>query len=293
MKYRVWDGKVIFDNKIGPTLRTDASFTARSHPEHHRELFRFDHSRVEALVGMVSQVVIDPMHCIDLGTTPEMLAPLAHIEKISERILNFKDFRPSEFARDCRSLEFLNYYKATESRQILLYGCVSFLEGLVDDHIYYMWLLLHCAVRLMAEGSERVDQAEVLLTEFVELYPSVYGENSVTYNIHVLLHLPFFVRLYGALDDFSAYKFENCIQGLKKCIGKANNPLQQIYNRTEERSKNLDESDYIADFDKLTISTDEKDCFFAINCNEVPFPVKVTDIVTVDGVEMLGPSTSF
>lgn len=147
---------------------------------------------------MVSQVPIDPLDAIDLGVTSEMLEPLKPILEVFERILKLKNYRPCELARDCRSLEYLSPSKATEFRQILQ-------------------LLLHCAVRLMAKGSERVDQAEVLVQEFVELYPSVYGSNSVTYNIHVLLHIPFYVRKYGPLDTFSRYKFENCIQGIKKC----------------------------------------------------------------------------
>lgn len=53
-----------------------STFKARSHTEHHREQFRFAHYRMETLVAMVSQVVIDPMHAIDLGMTPEMLTPL-------------------------------------------------------------------------------------------------------------------------------------------------------------------------------------------------------------------------
>lgn len=286
MKYRVWDGKVIFDNKVGPTVRTDETFLNRCHPEHHKPIFRFHHSKVEKLIGMVSQVPIEPMHAIDLGVTPEMLHPLAHITKISERILNFRKYRPSEFARDCRSLDYLSFYKATESRQILLYGCVSFLEGLVDDHVYYMWLLLHCAARLMSDRSEKAEQAEELLSEFVELYPSVYGENSVTYNIHVILHIPFFVRLYGAIDDFSAYKFENLIQDLKKMVAKANNPLQQIFNRIEERNNNLEEPNNIADFDEFTVSTNEKDSFFAMKgTGEEKFPVKVVDVFTENGVK--------
>lgn len=95
-----------------------------------------------------------------------------------------------------------------------------------------------------------------------------------------------YVRLYGALDTFSCYKFENCIQGLKKCVGKASNPLQQIFNRIEERHKNLDELDVIEkDFDTFTIRTDENNSFFAIKSNDKMFPVKGTDIFTEGGVQ--------
>lgn len=290
MKYRIWDGKVVFGSEIGPTLRTDASFSLRLQPEHHRDEFRYQHSRLEKLFKMVSQFPPEPMHAIEKGVVTDKLEFIKrgdNASEISAKMENFKFYRPSEFARDCRSLDNLSYFKATELRQFLYYGCVAILKDLVDDHIYYMWLLLHCAVRLLSMGSEHVDEADVLLKEYVNLYPTVYGENSVTYCVHMLLHIPYFVRLYGTLDSFSAYKFENFIQRLKKFVGNAHNPLQQIFNRIEERNLNFGESDEIADFNKVELGFDEKDSFFAVKNNNKIFPVKVVNIVTENEVQCI------
>lgn len=291
MKFRIWDGKVVFGTEIGPTLRSDETYSKRLHPEHHREEFKYNQSRLEKLFGMVSQFPPDPMHQIDLGVTSDKLESVKKGEnaaQISERMVNFKFYRPNEFARDCRSLEYLRYFKATEFRQFLYYTCVAVLKDLVSDHIYYMWLLLHCAVRLMSiKGTEHVDQAEILIKEFVRLYPEVYGENSVTYNVHMLLHMPSFVRLYGPLDSFSAYKFENYIQRLKKYVGSAHSPLQQIYNRIEERNLNFDESDRIEDFDTVQLGSDESNSFFAVSHNKKIFPVKLLSILKENDEEYI------
>lgn len=76
--------------------------------------------------------------------------------------------------------------------------------------------------------------AQQLLEEFVKTFAEIFGEHLVSFNIHGLLHLAECVKLYGPLDDFSAYKFENYMQYLKKIIRKPNGTLQQIFNRTQE-----------------------------------------------------------
>lgn len=46
--------------------------------------------------------------------------------------------------------------------------------------------------------------------------PELFGEAAVTYNFHVLLHLPYFVDLYGVCDSFSAFPFESFLGVLKR-----------------------------------------------------------------------------
>ena len=67
---------------------------------------------------------------------------------------------------------------------------------------------------------------------------SVLGEEFLVHNVHLLLHLPSQCRSFGSLDNFSAYKFENCLGKIKKKVRAGNNPLQQIISRmtaTEEK----------------------------------------------------------
>lgn len=40
----------------------------------------------------------------------------------------------------------------------------------------------------------------------------------MTYNIHSLIHLPFYVKIYGCLDNFGAFKFENDLGFIKNKI---------------------------------------------------------------------------
>lgn len=70
----------------------------------------------------------------------------------------------------------------------------------------------------------------------MEIYSQLYGLKHVNYNVHSLLHLPNYVRLYGPLDCWSGYIYENFLQEMKKNVKSGVNIAQQIKNRIVERS---------------------------------------------------------
>ncbi|EDS41877.1 conserved hypothetical protein [Culex quinquefasciatus] len=67
--------------------------------------------------------------------------------------------------------------------------------------------------------------AQNLLDTFVVQFPEHYGANASTHNVHMLLHLPHYVKLYGNFPSISAFRFENFKQQIK-----ANN-CRQEWNR--------------------------------------------------------------
>lgn len=81
--------------------------------------------------------------------------------------------------------------------------------------------------------------------------------------------------MYGPLDSFSAYKLENFIQRLKKCVTKGNQPLQQIYNRFEERYNNYPESLVMSKFNKIKIKSNGNDSYVGVVEGGEIIPVKV------------------
>lgn len=284
--------KVVYSNTIGPIQRTDETYKERLHPEHHKPEYINKRSALEIMgFKMISQFPLDPMHVIDLGVVLKVLkllikmknAPghVIDIDQISERIIGFKNFRPSDFARDIRSLEYVERFKATELRQFLLYGSIVFLKDLVDDYLYEHWLLLHVAVRLLASDSltsDNIDTAEVLLKKFVEEFPSIYGKDSVSYVVHVLMHIPYYSRIYGPLDQFSCYKYENAIQRLKSYIGNAHRTLQQICNRIEEEELYNSNAHTSPEFNTTEISCSDKDSFVAFMVDGKVQPFQVLNI---------------
>lgn len=56
----------------------------------------------------------------------------------------------------------------------------------------------------------------------------------MSYNFHNLLHLSKDAKVYGHVDTFSAFKFENFMTTNKKKLRKKNKPLQQLSRRYTE-----------------------------------------------------------
>jgi hypothetical protein len=111
---------------------------------------------------------------------------------------------------------------------------VVFLKDILDEPIYLHFLIFFCAYRLIANpatAKQNVDTARNLFKGFVEQYPKVYGAGKVSFNVHNLLHICDYVELYGSVDSFSAYEFENFMQEIKSAVRKPQQILKQIYNR--------------------------------------------------------------
>ncbi|XP_058983345.1 uncharacterized protein LOC131804454 [Musca domestica] len=59
----------------------------------------------------------------------------------------------------------------------------------------------------------------------------IFGENSISYNVHSLLHLEKSINIVGDPTSGSSYPFENYLQKLKKYIKSPRNILEQIYRK--------------------------------------------------------------
>lgn len=83
-------------------------------------------------------------------------------------------------------------------------------------------------------SEQHINYVQQLLNHFVESFKILYGEHKVSHNVHSLIHMPNDIKNFGVLDSFSAFKFENFMQYLKKLIRKSHKPLQQLNNRYAE-----------------------------------------------------------
>jgi hypothetical protein len=100
------------------------------------------------------------------------------------------------------------------------------------------------------------DLASKLLIEFVQNYSCIYGSNFVSYNVHSLIHLPFFVNLHRLLDNFSAFKYENYLKKLKISMKCYRFLLAEIQNKVlasegEELKTSLNNDLFILDSFKI------------------------------------------
>jgi len=261
------NGRVAYSLKSGK-LRSDEDFSSRTDPTHHAVPFRSERHILESInTKMVSQFPLDPMHLIDLGVTKkwlELVIKDVNVVEMNRRLQFLVQFTPSEFGRQSRPFTDIKLWKATEFRQFLLYTGIFVLKDCVKNDIYYNFLLLHSAIRLLS--CERTCQSELkvaqqILEDFVDLFSKIFGRHLVSSNVHNLLHISECVRLYGPLDSFSAYKFENHMQLIKKVLRKPNQMLQQLYFRMAEINTLSDEEASRSDLKFTSNFVKEKDSF--------------------------------
>ncbi|KYN13985.1 hypothetical protein ALC57_13815 [Trachymyrmex cornetzi] len=156
---------------------------------------------------------------------------------INNQLLFLKNYMPKDFVRLPRSLEDIEYYKATELRQFLLYTGPVVLEKIMNKNIYTHFMALSCVIRILCGSAlyrKYNNYALKLLEYFVKKYVMLYGEEYISHNVHGLIHLSTDCLQHGPLDSFSCFKYENYLFTIKKTIQATRNPLQQICNRLKE-----------------------------------------------------------
>lgn len=225
-------------------LRTDTNFRNQLQEEHHK-----GKSIVELLpINMVEDFPNDYLHLILLGITKKLLKTwtlgsnfdaklsAAQIGLANMRLLDILNSQSCEFARKVRDLGCLQFWKGTEFRTFLLYTGPVILENILSPEAYCNFLALHCAVRICSSSlvDSHLTIAERLFRIFAEGCIDLYGEQSLSYNFHNIIHVVDDVRKFGKLDSYSCFPFESRFFTLKNLLRKGDKPLAQAINRLAE-----------------------------------------------------------
>lgn len=100
---------------------------------------------------------------------------------------------------------------------------------------------LHVSVRILCSNdcSQYIEYAGQLLKKFVDAMLHLYHECFVSHNVHGLIHIIQDVKTFGSLENYSAFKYENFLQHLKRIVKKYAQPLQQLYNQYHEMKSDI------------------------------------------------------
>lgn len=203
-------------------------------------------------ISMTKDFPLDYMHLVCLGVQKKLLLIYVQLLKGSDQnenkefttfnnfFISLSSYIPSEFVRKPRCLKEVNRWKATEFRLFLLYLGPVVLRSILPEPLLIHFNTLSCAIRTLCDPKEcrkNYDYANELLNYFVENMQILYGDVSLIYNVHNLIHITKYVLDHGHLDEFSVFCFENVLQKLKNMIKTGNLPLQQAMNRIIEKSK--------------------------------------------------------
>lgn len=236
--------------------RTDHSFRNKVQPEHHigtTILLKIPNFNI------IDNVPIDYMHCLLLGGMksffcnklygwiygkPPYKLRACDVNKISERLLRLRSHIPCEFSRKTRSITECKRYKASEFRLLLLYTGPIILKDIISSKMYNNFIVLSLASSILISQyyscyENYILYAHNLLKHFIINSQKLYGPAFISHNIHNFVHLSDCVRLFGSLDNFSAFIFENYMQYLKNKIRKSH-ALEQVVRRIVEE-KNVRE----------------------------------------------------
>ena len=220
--------RVVYSTTVGQT-RTDERY--HSHEENNQVAL----SPLSSIVGLNSHFPVDDLHCICLGVFRRIChyyfskvknfnvsckLKTDQIRSLSDEILQYRDCTPSEFQRKLRSLDYLIHYKGTEFRSLLLYFSPFLFKKYLSEKVYQHLLLLHCSYYIFVcdRHTQYYAHAHRCLEIFVREHGAIFGEHSVSYNVHSLLHIYEFVQRYGPVSNFSTFKFENYLGKLKRRI---------------------------------------------------------------------------
>ena len=119
------------------------------------------------------------------------------------------------------------------------------MSGTLRNDLYEHYLVLSVASSILispALASSHRDYAKQLMKYFVEQGRVLYGDESLVYNVHSMLHLADVVHEFGSLDACSSFPFENYMQQLKKLVRSGNNPISQIAKRLSEVSGSIEQA---------------------------------------------------
>ena len=127
----------------------------------------------------------------------------------------------------------LEYFKATVYRLFLLYVGPYFFKNILPSDIFQHFILLHFATYIFCSDPfhHLYKEADCALKKFVIGMVKNFGRHSITYNVHMLIHIYEFVLLHGRLDNFSTFPFENYLNIVKRRSKKTSKPFSYLTNQ--------------------------------------------------------------
>ncbi|KAJ8049229.1 hypothetical protein HOLleu_01873 [Holothuria leucospilota] len=192
--------------------------------------------------NIVAGFIPDYMHAVCLGTVrrfffmwidptnadkPYYLGQ--RLQLLCDRISQIKPTK--EIQRVPRPLDVIKYWKASEWRSFLFYS-LPILSGVLPPMYLAHWAMLvqsmfHLCSTNISHHSLRM--SEFLIGKFLIFVEPLYGKKEMTYNIHILSHMPDCVRNWGPLWCTSSFMFESYNGYLKNLFNDTRAVPQQIF----------------------------------------------------------------
>ncbi|XP_074098714.1 uncharacterized protein LOC141527241 [Cotesia typhae] len=191
---------------------------------------------------IIKNLAVDWMHCVPLGVCRQFLKLWFDSQYHDKpfylgNVINDIDFfitsiRPSsDISRTPRKISDRLHLKAHELVIWLLFYSLPSLKTYLPPQYLKHWSLLVEAISILLKTSvfkTEVYYAQQCFFQFVVDVETLYGPEHVSFNVHLLTHLPESVLNWGPLWTHSAFCYENFHQLLKKLVKNSNSADLQI-----------------------------------------------------------------
>lgn len=118
---------------------------------------------------------------------------------------------PFFFPRELEDLNSYDKWKANQIRAFFLSYAFpvlqKYLSGQILEHLGLFSAIMHLCL-LDCITSETIAQIDRLCKHFLEFHQKIYGEESMTSNVHDVCHYSYFIKTYGAFFNYSLFPFE-------------------------------------------------------------------------------------
>lgn len=299
--------------ELNSELRTNEEFYSQTDNEYHKETSLL----CDLKIDFTKRIPLDYMHLVLLGVMKRLLGfwikgnqevrlLKQDIELNNEKLKLIYKSIPYEITRKPRLITEYEMWKGVEFRTFLLYYGPWLMKPFLKNHYFLHFLSLHCAIRILVCHDlleKYIDYANELLRYFVAEFGDLYGQEYVNHNIHNLTHLTLDVNIFGPLDKFSCFPFENYMHSIKMMLKTSNKPLSQFIRRVYEfetySASTVEQKLFLKEdglrlinnekaegfsamsYQNYRIETKEPNCNFVLKSNE---PIKVVDILRINNI---------
>lgn len=192
--------------------------------------------------NIVKNLDVEWMHCVPLGVVRQFAnlffdSSNSHEkfyfgDKINEVDSYISSLSPtSDMSRTPRGMKDRVHMKAHEWVAFLLAYSLPILSMCLPTKHVKHWALLVDGISILTKKSimpSEIIYADKCLKEFILGVESLYGENYMSFNLHLLAHLAPSVENWGPLFTHSAFIYEDFNQTIENSVKSANGVLIQI-----------------------------------------------------------------
>lgn len=195
---------------------------------------------------IINGTAIDYMHCALLGVVRQTLdlwfdstnhgknfyIGNRKMKVIDNRLLKIKPTH--HITRTPKSLTERSTWKANELRSWLLYYAISCLYNILPLTYLQHYGLLSNSIYILLQKSisaHQFEKASNNLRKFADEFQTLYGEINMTYNVHLLTHIPECVQQCGPLWAYSNFHFEGNNGRLKYFVKGSTDVIKQVVSK--------------------------------------------------------------